>query len=172
MLALLLFYLILIILSSLFVLILIADLINFIKGYAPALPSSKQSIKNIQQIYDFNRGEKVADFGAGFGHILSVLKTNKELKLTGYELNPILCYLMKLRFRNYKNVEIKSKDFTKTDLQNYDVIIIYGVSNVMAELEKKILNEKPKGLVVISNRFRFKGFEFKKQVGSVFLYVL
>lgn len=116
--------------------ILLFDFINLIKGYPPSLSSKKSTIRNIKEIYKFTPNQKVADFGAGYGNILRELK-DSNVRLTGVELNPILCLLLKIKFRNYQNINIIRQDFLKLDLSKFNVVIIYGIAGVMSKLEKK-----------------------------------
>ena len=157
------------ILTILFVLILLFDFINYLRGYAPSLSTNKNAIKSILEIYDFEPGQKIAELGVGYGNILRELK-KLPVEVTGFEINPILVIFLKLRFFLNKSIEIKHKNFLNEDLSKYDVVIIYGIPNVMATLEQELKNKGVQNLVIISNKFAFKNIRHEKNLHNIYVY--
>jgi len=116
--------------------------------------------KMIEIIPDEITGD-IIEFGSGFGG-LSALASNAyaDNKVLGYELS-IFPYIIS-RIRQYlskNNLEFIRKDFHGVDLSNSCVILCYLSNPIMAKLEKKLLEELPKGALIISSTFYMPNWE-------------
>jgi len=130
--------------------------------------------KQLQSIIKFANpkyNEKIADLGSGSGKILLALKDSKA-ELHGYEINPILILLSKLKTRKIKNIHIHWKNLWKADLSRFSTIIIFQFFHLMPKLEKKILKECNPGTKIISNTWKFPNLQPVKQEGKVRLYII
>jgi 16S rRNA A1518/A1519 N6-dimethyltransferase RsmA/KsgA/DIM1 with predicted DNA glycosylase/AP lyase activity len=119
--------------------------------------------------------ERVVDLGSGDGKILFAF-AQRGAECHGFEVNPILILISKVRVffsKTNGKIHIHPKNFWKEDLSTYDIIIIYGLSNVMARLERKLPNQKGKSnMKVISNVFTFPNLEYTEKRGEVYLYII
>ncbi len=115
--------------------------------------------------------EKITDLGSGSAKILLALKDSKA-KLYGYEINPILVIISKIKTRKYKNIYIRWKNLWKADLKNFNTIIIFQFFHLMPRLEKKILKECKPGTKIISNTWKFPNLKPAKTEGKIRLYIV
>ena len=141
---------------------------------APNVSTPKNNIEIIKIHIQNNHLDNIADLGSGVGNLCLEL-TDKKRKITGYELNPIPYLISKLKiFTKKKNelININYANFWKMDLSQFDCVIIYGISYIMADLEKKLRRELKPGTHVISNYFQFDNLEAVKKENDVYFYII
>lgn len=110
----------------------------------------------------------VLDIGSGDGRI--VLATAKQgFQATGVELNRWLVYFSRLKARQLglsRSSSFYRTDLWKHDLNQYDNIVIFGVEQMMADLEKKMIKEVKHDSLVVACRFKFPGLVPIKEIGT------
>ena len=138
----------------------------------PYAPSSHSRIDNFLTLSQVRKGEKTLDLGAGDGRI--VISFGKAgARAYGVEIDSILCKLAEYNIRKNgleKTAHIIHEDFWKVNLSTYDIISIYGLSLVMAKLERKVKSECKSGCRVVCNYFPFPTLKPEKEKECVFLY--
>jgi 16S rRNA A1518/A1519 N6-dimethyltransferase RsmA/KsgA/DIM1 with predicted DNA glycosylase/AP lyase activity len=124
------------------------------------------------ELSEIKVGERVADLGSGDGRI-SIAFGKKGAIVTGYELDDRLIKESQKEIQNQKlgnNVIIKKEDFWNTDLSSYDVIVVYPMPDIMAPLEKKLLEELKDGARVLSNFYTFPKWKYTECKDKIYLY--
>ncbi|GJQ75331.1 hypothetical protein Trydic_g23514 [Trypoxylus dichotomus] len=133
----------------------------------PYVPATTSQIENILIALKGKTG-KLVDLGSGDGRI--VLEAAKHNFIShGVELNPWLVMYSKIvAFRKgyAKNTKFFQKDLWKFDLSPYDNIVIFGVEQMMTDLERKIKAECANGSNVIACRFPLPNIVPARTVGS------
>lgn len=127
-------------------------------------------IEAILELLGNNKAQNVVDLGSGSGRILFKLASH-GYKAVGYEINPLLYLISKFRLklsREASKIEIYKKDFWEVDLSEFDVVIVFGISYMMDDLEDKLLKEL--GSKVISVKFEFSSLKAVKSINNVHLY--
>ncbi|XP_011140823.1 protein FAM173B [Harpegnathos saltator] len=126
----------------------------FRKICLPYVPATNQQIKNVIQALNGRSGTLI-DLGSGDGRI--VFATAKlGFKAHGIELNTWLVWYS--RFKALinglsQNTAFFKQDLWKYNLKKYDNIIIFGVEQMMEDLERKFNSELCKDSFVIACRF-------------------
>jgi len=171
------FNIILLIFSSVFTVILILGLNNFLIGNVPFVPSHKNSIDAIIKLADLKSGDKLADLGSGDGRLLIALsKKYPNVKYTGFEINRVLVMISRLIIKikgKSHSIKIIHGNFLKQNLSGFNFIVVYGIGRIMPELELKIKREKKDDAIkVISNTFEFPNKKPIKSIKKVRLYQL
>jgi len=133
----------------------------------PYVPATDTQVSNVLKALS-NRSGTVLDIGSGDGRI--VLAAAKQgFFATGVELNRWLVYYSRLRAR-LEGLSSKTgfyrTDLWKHNLKQYDNIVIFGVEQMMADLEKKMLTEVKSDSLVVACRFQFPGLKPIKEIGS------
>jgi len=132
---------------------------------APWLPSWKKDINNVLELAQINAGETVLDLGSGDGRwLIAVAENSKTVKVIGYEIS-LLMYLwsrIRILFSNYPQIEIKYKNFFKTDFNQADVIMCFLTPKAMKKLKGKLLKEMKSGARLVSYAFSLPGCKPEK----------
>jgi precorrin-6B methylase 2 len=147
-------------------------ILNVLYGGIPFVRSGDDIVISMIDIANIQKGEKIIDIGCGDGTIMIEI-AKRGYAVEGIELNPILVSKCRENIRRNK-VEaltgVRVADFWKTDLSQYDVVFIYGISYIMARLERKLLRELKPGARVVSNFFEFPNWPLDKIKGKAKVY--
>ena len=75
-------------------------------------------IKKIVNLIAINN-KNILEIGPGKGALTDEILKNKPKSLTLIEKDFLICKELKLKYNNYKNVEIYNKDFLQFDLETF-----------------------------------------------------
>ncbi|KAH8346114.1 hypothetical protein KR067_005595 [Drosophila pandora] len=146
----------------------------------PYVPATTEQIQNVLSFLPKNTGGKLLDIGSGDGRIVvAAAQHNKALKTDGVELNPWLVYYSRLAaLRNgvSKQTSFFKRDLWKFNIKDYNYIVIFGVEQMMQDLEHKLIAECPHDAEIIACRFPLPNMEHVKiiedGVNTVWFYKL
>lgn len=120
---------------------------------APYLPTLKPQINSIFELADIKKGQSLVELGCGDGRIL-VAAAKRGIKVTGYELNPILALICYFRTRKYNGlVKIVWGDFWRQKWPDSDYIFTFLLPKYMSRLDKTIEQKSVKPIRLISFAF-------------------
>ena len=140
---------------------------------APFVPSKNKTVENIVEFSGAQKGQKVADLGAGDGRII-IAFARRGIEAHGLEINPLLVLAARRKIKK-ENLEDKAimhwKSFWGADLSSFDISVIYGFSHIMARLEKKLQKELKSGAKVVASVFSFPKWKHEKKQGILCLYI-
>lgn len=122
----------------------------------PYVPTGKKAAQRMFELAELKAGETVVDLGSGDGSLLIVAARDFGAKAIGYEFNPWLCLIARLRIRLAgvsDQVEIRRANFFKADLPQADVIACYLLNDVQKKLEPRLIEFYPTGTRLISHGF-------------------
>jgi 16S rRNA A1518/A1519 N6-dimethyltransferase RsmA/KsgA/DIM1 with predicted DNA glycosylase/AP lyase activity len=131
-------------------------MIAFVTG-APFVPSNTNAAKSMIALAKLKKGMNVYDLGSGDGRLL-FYAAQKHATVVGYEINLLLVlftYIKKILSPYNANISVVWHDFWSADLHTANVVFVYLLPWKMERLERKLINELPKGALVISNSFIF-----------------
>lgn len=118
--------------------------------------------------------DKMADLGSGDGRIV-IKFAQKGIESHGYEINSGLALLAESKILD-ANLDEKAfihiSDFWEEDLSPYSIIVVYGMTSIMGQLEKKLKKELRPGSRVLSSIFHFPQWEPKVKKDNVSLYIV
>lgn len=139
-------------------------------GSPPYYPSNKKLVRNMVEIADIGKDDKVIDLGSGDGRIL--FEASKHAKIVvGVELNPFLVTYTKVKAAiTHTDVQVERKNLYKVNLRDYDVIFCYLLPATMSDLAGKFKQELRPGTRIITNTFHLEGFEQIKKTGKLIAY--
>lgn len=143
---------------------------------APYVPTLKRSVKNGLDLLDLNKDDLVIDLGSGDGNVLKAA-AQRGYRALGYELNPIMCIVARLRCAAQKSrVKVLWRDFWVTDWpQDARAVFVFLAGPYMGRLARKLEQEMARRqtpLTVVSNGFAIPGYLPKKISGGMYLYEL
>ena len=138
---------------------------------APYVPTLKNQRQNALKLLDLKPGQKFYELGSGDGTML-IEAAQRGWAAVGYELNPILVIISRVRARRYKGrVRVVWGNFWKADISDADGIFVFQLDRLMERLDSKIKRETAgRKLKLASNAFRVPGKKPTGKSGSVFLY--
>lgn len=139
---------------------------------APYVPTHRPSIERALDMLDLPRGSQLIDLGSGDGVFLKAA-AERGYRVTGYELNPVLCLVSYLRCWDYRGqVRVRWRDFWLTRMPaDTDVVFVFLAGPYLRRLHKKLQAERTKPLVVVSHGFLIPGAgEPVKSANALHLY--
>ncbi|MEJ1275833.1 ATP synthase subunit C lysine N-methyltransferase isoform X1 [Cricetulus griseus] len=122
----------------------------------PFVPATSKQIENVVKMLRHRRGSLV-DIGSGDGRIV-IAAAKEGFPAVGYELNPWLVWYS--RYRAWKegvhgSAKFYVSDLWKVTFTQYSNVVIFGVPQMMPQLEKKLEQELEDDARVIACRFPF-----------------
>lgn len=121
---------------------------------APYLPVFSADARKLLDSLGNGHGKKFVDLGCGDGRAL-ILAAQRGYRVVGYEINPLLWLVSKLRSLPYrKQINVRLNSFWSADLSDIDVVYVFLIERFMAKLESKVSGELKEGAVLISYVFK------------------
>jgi SAM-dependent methyltransferase len=138
---------------------------------APYLPTRRQQAKQALDMLGLKEGEVFVDLGSGDGAVL-IEAANRGLICYGYELNPFVWLVSKVRTRKYgKDVTIYCKNFWNVPLpESTKGVFVFLLDKYMVQLDQKLAKELPGGGHLVSYTFRIPGKEPHSTQSALILY--
>ncbi|KAI8046781.1 ATP synthase subunit C lysine N-methyltransferase [Drosophila gunungcola] len=132
----------------------------------PYVPATSEQIQNVLSFLPKTAGGKLLDIGSGDGRIVvAAAQSHRALKTDGVELNPWLVYysrLAALRHGVSKQTRFFRRDLWKFDIKDYNFVVIFGVEQMMQDLEHKLVAECPDNTKIIACRFPLPSLQHVK----------
>jgi len=131
---------------------------------APYLPTRKDKLDELLDKLNVAENQLMLDLGSGDGSVLAYVAKHYQMRGLGYELNPFLVLISRLRLLKYRKlVKIKYADFWSKDIPNdVEYIFIFLMPKFIARLNSYLENEISKPIILISYAFevpKMKPFE-------------
>ncbi|XP_071467994.1 ATP synthase subunit C lysine N-methyltransferase isoform X1 [Marmota flaviventris] len=122
----------------------------------PFVPATSKQIENVVKMLRCRRGPLV-DIGSGDGRIV-IAAAKEGFSAVGYELNPWLVWYSRYcawQEGVHGSARFYISDLWKVTFSQYSNVIIFGVPQMMPQLEKKLELELEDDARVIACRFPF-----------------
>lgn len=137
---------------------------------APYVPTLKKSGNDLLNMADLKPGATIIDLGSGDG-AFALQAAKRGYKVIGYEINPILVVVAKLRTMRYrKNVTIYLRDFWRVELPQADAIYVFLIDRYMRKLGDKLTKELNKPTLVVSHVFKIPNMKPIKENQNTVVY--
>jgi hypothetical protein len=136
----------------------------------PYLPTLQKQIETVLDMADLQSGQTLLELGCGDGKVL-VAAARRGWSVVGYELNPILVIICKIRTWPYrKQVTLHWGNFLTQDWPKADAIFIFGLQRIMEKVDKKVMQSISDPVKLISFAFEIPGRKLVKQEDGLYLY--
>jgi 16S rRNA A1518/A1519 N6-dimethyltransferase RsmA/KsgA/DIM1 with predicted DNA glycosylase/AP lyase activity len=137
---------------------------------APYVPTMKRQVDAAFDLLELSPGQHLLELGCGDGIVL-LAAAKRGIRVTGYELNPLLVVVCWLRTRRYRKlVSVRMADFWRADWPKADAVFGFILPKLMPKLDSKIVSENRGPLKVVSFAFEIPAKKIIKQQDGVFLY--
>ena len=167
------FILVLILLSIVFVYTLYLFIWFILTRNVPFVPLSKKQLKTVSANIKLNPEDKIVDLGCGDGRVLRIFEKQGVKDLTGYEVNFWIYLLARIKNTILKSkAKIYFKNFEKVNLSEYNVVFCYLSDYYMNSLLKEKFDRELKpGTKIISYVFDIKNWRKPEIIsGKIFVY--
>ncbi|KAM3604939.1 uncharacterized protein V6R79_018374 [Siganus canaliculatus] len=122
----------------------------------PFVPATSAQVENVLRVLRARSGNLV-DIGSGDGRIV-IAAAKHGFKASGFELNPWLVWYSRYKaWREgvHSSTSFYISDLWKVSFAQYSNVVIFGVPQMMEQLELKLANELPVTAKVVACRFPF-----------------
>lgn len=136
---------------------------------APYLPTHKKQTVDLLNYLKTRKGQTFYELGCGDGRVL-ILAGKKDLKVVGYEINPVLYFIAKIRTLKYENIEVKFGNFWQVDLSEADYVYVFLLDRFMERLDAKLSKELSAGSFLLSYSFKLPMKKLDKELGGFYIY--
>lgn len=148
--------------------VLVFGLVVFIG--APYLPTLEKTKLVALDLLDLKPGQTLLELGSGDGRVMKAA-AERNIKVIGYEINPILVILSWFVTRKYRrNVKIIWGNYWTKTWPAHDGIYVFLIDKYMKKLDKKIHAESQPGTLVASNTFKIPGKKVIASISGIYLY--
>lgn len=136
---------------------------------APYVPSKKNDLDRLFDELNLRKNSLFVDLGSGDGKAL-IKAARAGLRGVGYELNPFLYLISKLRLRKYPKVKLVWGNYWTANISRADLVFVFSADPFMQRLHQKFKNELKEGALVASYAFSFEGIKIYKKVEPINIY--
>ncbi len=137
---------------------------------APFLPSRRKTVSTALKLLGLEKGQTLLDLGSGTGTLL-VAAASKGIKAVGYEINPLLYLVSKLRTARFGDlVEIRLADYWHHNLPEADGIYVFLIGRYMGRLAQKLKIDIKRPTPVVSYAFQIPGKRAVEELNGLYLY--
>lgn len=136
---------------------------------APYVPTRQKELTKLFEHLKLRRGSRIVDMGSGDGRVLALAK-KYGYKAVGYELNPILFLISRLRLGKAPNLKINLQSYWSADLSKADMIFVFSAQPFMNRLLKKLEKELKPGAIVVSYAFSFPSHKIDNKFEAFNIY--
>ncbi|XP_076630776.1 ATP synthase subunit C lysine N-methyltransferase [Colletes latitarsis] len=139
----------------------------FRKICLPYVPATRQQVQNVLQALDGRTGS-VVDLGSGDGRIVFAA-AKAGFKAHGVELNSWLVWYSRLKALLTglsSQTTFINQNLWKYNLRNYDNVVLFGVDQMMEDIEKKFRTELQNNCIIVACRFPLPNMNALKIVGQ------
>ncbi|CAN9503335.1 unnamed protein product [Ophioblennius macclurei] len=122
----------------------------------PFVPATTAQVENVLRVLRSRSGTLV-DIGSGDGRIV-IAAAKHGFQASGFELNPWLVWYSRYKaWREgvHRSTSFHISDLWKVSFAQYSNVVIFGVPQMMDQLELKLATELPSTAKVVACRFPF-----------------
>lgn len=113
-------------------------------GGLPFLPTRRQWIEDALRIAAVGPGDVVVDLGSGNGIVLKLALARGVKKAVGYEVNPVLVFLSRLKLAKYRDkAKVVAGNLFHSDLpSDTTVVYLFGIARTIPKFEEYIVSQR------------------------------
>lgn len=133
----------------------------------PYVPATTVQVENVFKALKGRTGQLV-DIGSGDGRIVYE-GAQRGFRAHGIELNPWLVLFSKFKARRLGlsgQATFAKQDLWQSDLKHFDNVVIFGVQEMMPQLERKLDQELRANSCVVACRFPFPTWKPLSVIGE------
>ncbi len=122
------------------------------------VPAHRESIEALLEAVPMEPGDVFVDLGCGDGRVLRAVRKRYRVEARGVDVNPLACWMARLRNLFDGKVRIHRADFWGHDVGDAGVLFCYLFPDVMERMARKLAGELRTGSRVVSANFPLPGW--------------
>lgn len=164
--------------SLLLILIALTFLISGRAG-APWMPTSREVRRKMLELLELAPGETLIDLGSGDGGLLIEAARRHRVRAVGYEVNPILVFISKIRavFTTREGqITVHCANIFEAKLESANAVVLFLMPQANERVRRDILPQLAPGTRIVSYAFGFDDLRPARKITDtwgkpIFLYV-
>lgn len=136
---------------------------------APWVPARAYDIEQLLDSVKLKKSEVFYELGCGDGRLVKAAAV-RGAHAVGYELNPLLWLIAKVRCAGVPGATVRLANLWKIDLSSADVVMAFLVPRTMPRLDKKAAHELPPKARLVSYVFPIVGKKPVAKHSSWYIY--
>jgi ribosomal protein L11 methylase PrmA len=139
----------------------------------PYVPSTRDHVSDMVRLAAVRPNERAVDLGCGDGRVMIAL-AKAGADVAGFEIEPERVQLAQSNIEKEGlagTAKVIPVSFWDANLQDFDIVTVYGISSIMVRLGEKLRNELKPGARIVSNTFSLPTWEPVLKEGQLLLYV-
>jgi ribosomal protein L11 methylase PrmA len=136
---------------------------------APWVPAFSDDLEAVLEDAGLKKNDLFLELGCGDGRLV-VAAAKRGAVAVGYEINPIMWLIAKLRALHCPGAKIKFGNLWQVDLSEADVVLAFLVPRTVQKLEDKVVNEMKSGSILVSYIFKLPHLKPKLSRHHWFIY--
>lgn len=139
---------------------------------APWLPVRKQDMEAAFRLVEVGPDDTVVDLGSGDGRLL-VESAKRGARVSGYELNPFMVWISRLRLNTFgEKAIVYRRNLLEADVKGVTLVFVFGMEWIMPLISEKLRREAGREVRIVSFAFTLPGLIEVKKEGIARLYRL
>lgn len=130
--------------------------VYLVRGRVPWVPTRNDQARALLTLAGLKKGERVLDLGCGDGSILIAAARDFGARGIGYDINPMLLILARLRAllsSVSRLVSLRRGDLFKIEIPEADVVALYLYERINERLLPRLREALPKGTRIVTRAF-------------------
>jgi precorrin-6B methylase 2 len=137
---------------------------------APYVPTLNKQREAALDLLDLKKGQTLIDLGSGDGAML-IAAARRGINVVGYEINPMLVIIARMRARRYKNrVKVVQGNFWNQKWPEADAVFVFLTSRYMETLDKSMQQQFSKPVKLVTYGFEVPKKNIITKKDACFLY--
>jgi precorrin-6B methylase 2 len=137
---------------------------------APYLPTRRKQREAALDLLNLKKGQTIIDLGSGDGAML-VTAAKAGLNVIGYEINPILVLISRIRtYKFKKQVKVVQGNFWNKQWPHADGVFVFLTDRYMERINHKMNDQFKKPVKLVTYAFPIPGKKAAATKGACILY--
>jgi ribosomal protein L11 methylase PrmA len=137
---------------------------------APYVPTLNKQREAALDLLDLKKGQTLIDLGSGDGAML-IAAARRGLNVVGYEINPLLVFIARMRTRRYRNqVKIEQGNFWNKKWPEANAVFVFLTSRYMERLNQNMQSQFSKPVKLVTYGFSLPNKKAAAKKQACFLY--
>ena len=140
---------------------------------APFVGTPARIVRRMIKLADGKPGEVILDLGSGSGAILIVAAKEFGMKAVGYEINPFLRVITRVKARWHgveERVEVRAGNLFHVDLPKVDVVTLFLLEPAVVRLRSRLIEQISDQTRVVARDFHLPNWPHYKEDGWLRVY--